>query len=239
MKVTYIAHSGYMIELEQATLIFDYYSGEYPKIRGDMDLYVFVSHSHPDHYNKQIYNLFEKEGKDTYYVLSADIFKKEIEQVIASGVSEERILYIKENLEGWIGDAEVQTLRSTDIGVAFLVKLGGMCIYHAGDLNWWHWEEEGPVYCEMMKRKYQYEISKIEGEHIDVACVILDPRMSREGYLLGMDYFMKHVNADYVFPMHFFEEGYQVCQRFLEEGNMDAYKGQFMPVTKECESFQL
>lgn len=239
MKVTYIAHSGYMIELEQVTLLFDYYTGTYPAINSEKDLYVFVSHSHPDHYNKQIYELFEKEGKDTYYILSKDIFQREVERAIALGIQEERILYIKENQEGWIGDVEVKTLRSTDIGVAFLVKTGNQCVYHAGDLNWWHWEEEGTAYCEMMKRKYQYEISKIADEHIQVACVILDPRMSKKGYILGMDYFMKQVKADYVFPMHFFQEGYEVCQKFLKEGDMNAYMGTFMPVTKECETFEL
>ena len=38
--------------------------------------------------------------------------------------------------------AEIRTLRSTDEGVAFVVHYAGKTIYHAGDLNWWHWEGE-------------------------------------------------------------------------------------------------
>lgn len=34
---------------------------------------------------------------------------------------------------------------STDEGVAFLVTAEGRTVFHAGDLNWWHWEGEDPV----------------------------------------------------------------------------------------------
>ena len=95
----------------------------------------------------------------------------------------------------------VRTLRSTDAGVAFLVETEGKTLYHAGDLNWWHWEEESRVYNEMMKRNYWYEIGKIEGQAIDVAFVPLDPRQE-EQYYWGMDYFMKHTDTKVVFPMH-------------------------------------
>ena len=38
--------------------------------------------------------------------------------------------------------ASMFALKSTDEGVAFLVEVNGVVIYHAGDLNWWHWDEE-------------------------------------------------------------------------------------------------
>lgn len=36
----------------------------------------------------------------------------------------------------------VETLPSTDEGVAWFVTAEGKFIFHAGDLNWWHWEGE-------------------------------------------------------------------------------------------------
>ena len=39
-----------------------------------------------------------------------------------------------------IKGARIQTLPSTDEGIAFLISYQGHVIYHAGDLNWWHWE---------------------------------------------------------------------------------------------------
>ncbi len=79
---------------------------------------------------------------------------------------------------------KIRTLRSTDEGVAFFVRLKEMTIFHAGDLNWWHWEDESETYNEMMRRNYQYEIGKIEGEKIDVAFLPLDLRQER-AILLG------------------------------------------------------
>ena len=48
---------------------------------------------------------------------------------------------------------KIRTLRSTDEGVAFFVRFKEMTIFHAGDLNWWHWEDESEAYNEMMRRE--------------------------------------------------------------------------------------
>ena len=42
-------------------------------------------------------------------------------------------------------------------------------IYHAGDLNWWHWEEETESYNEQMRQDYQREIDKLKDIVIDIA----------------------------------------------------------------------
>ena len=39
-----------------------------------------------------------------------------------------------------IGNLKIRTLKSTDLGVAFMVETEGRRIYHAGDLNRWQWE---------------------------------------------------------------------------------------------------
>lgn len=41
-----------------------------------------------------------------------------------------------------IWDLRIHTLKSTDEGVAFLVRVKEKTFFHAGDLNWWYWEEE-------------------------------------------------------------------------------------------------
>ena len=76
----------------------------------------------------------------------------------------------------------MRTLKSTDEGVAFLIRIGERIIYHAGDLNWWHWEEESPRYNKLMMQRYQREIEKLEGRHIDVAFVPADPRQGEQYY---------------------------------------------------------
>ena len=60
MKVTFIEHSGFMVEMEQNVLLFDYYQGEIPSFDGSKTLYVFASHSHADHYDPAIWKLKEQ-----------------------------------------------------------------------------------------------------------------------------------------------------------------------------------
>ena len=60
MKITYIGHSGFFVEMEDACFLFDYYKGTIPETDGNKKMYVFVSHRHHDHYNEEnsgIYNI--------------------------------------------------------------------------------------------------------------------------------------------------------------------------------------
>ena len=54
MEITYIGHSGFLVELEDRCLLFDYYQGEIPPVAFSRPLYVFVSHRHQDHYNRAV-----------------------------------------------------------------------------------------------------------------------------------------------------------------------------------------
>ena len=44
MKVTYIYHSGFAVELEKSVLLFDYCEGELPQWGREKAVYVFASH---------------------------------------------------------------------------------------------------------------------------------------------------------------------------------------------------
>ena len=114
-------------------------------------------------------------GIEIQYVLSDDI-KTEGPQG--------KVVYIGAEKEIMLDGLRIRTLRSTDEGVAFFVYLRDKVIYHAGDLNWWHWEEEEEDYNSTMQRRYQREIGKLEGERIDVAFLPLDPRQ-KDQYCWG------------------------------------------------------
>ena len=75
-----------------------------------------------------------------------------------------------------VAGIEIETLRSNDMGVAFLVKVEGKTIYHAGDLNWWHWNGEPEEDNEYYKKTFQDEMKYLEGKKIDLAFMLLDPR---------------------------------------------------------------
>ena len=46
MKVTYINHSGFLIETRDCYYIFDYYKGELPHLDKEKEVIVFCSHPH-------------------------------------------------------------------------------------------------------------------------------------------------------------------------------------------------
>ena len=54
MKVTFIQHSCYFVELSSCCLLFDYYEGSVPET--DKPLYVFASHSHGDHFSPAVFS---------------------------------------------------------------------------------------------------------------------------------------------------------------------------------------
>ena len=44
MKITYINHSGFLIETKDCYYIFDYYKGELPQLDKEKEVIVFCSH---------------------------------------------------------------------------------------------------------------------------------------------------------------------------------------------------
>ena len=57
MRVTFLEHSGFLVELPSVTLLFDWWKGELPALRPGVPLLVFSSHRHEDHFKPEIFSL--------------------------------------------------------------------------------------------------------------------------------------------------------------------------------------
>ena len=206
MKVTYIYHSGFSVELKECVLLFDYYKGKLPQWGKGKTIYVFASHKHQDHFRLEIFDL-AKEYPKVHFFLGNDIKlnEKYLERNHIQPFVKGQITNIGNNKNILFDNIEIISLKSTDTGVAFVVKAEGRSIYHAGDLNWWHWEGEPYPFNENMERDYKKEIDRIHGMHFDAAFVPLDPRLGK-AYGWGMDYFLENTRAAKVFPMHMWEK---------------------------------
>lgn len=228
MKITYIGHSGFLVELEKTVLLFDNVQGEIPEVDGEKKWIVFASHRHQDHFCPDIFALAEQ--YPVRYVLSSDIW--------GSRVPEERrgqTVRLKAG-ERWEDEGVfVETLKSTDEGVAFLVQAEGQVIYHAGDLNNWHWELEPEAWNRKMEANYQKFLEPLRGREIDAAFVVLDPRQG-ESYALGMDYFLQTAKVKKVYPMHCWEE-YSVIDRWMQEHAGSPYRKSMVKITGRGEVF--
>ena len=166
MRVTYIAHSCFLIEWRYSVWLFDHYYGAIPEIDKDKELLIFSSHRHKDHFDPQILSMFADHPRRTY-IFSYDI----ADLVEGSDIGEEerrRIVYLEPRTTWECTDSmgkriTVHTLRSTDIGVAFLIRYGQDAVYHAGDLNWWAWPQDTEEGARDMAGRFQDEIRYLKG----------------------------------------------------------------------------
>lgn len=212
IRVTYIFHSGFCVETRDSYYIFDYYRGELPALDGKKPVYVFASHFHQDHYSPEVFGLLKKQGflpENIKAVLSADIRKKQYPKEV-------EVLRVSGNKTYTLPDGTaVETLHSTDSGVAYLLTAKDGVIYHAGDLNDWRWEEESKEYNHDMTARYRKEIDRIAGRKVDAAFLALDVRQEKD-YAQGMLYFLEKVQTGCVYPMHYWEHP-EVISRFVRE----------------------
>ncbi|MCL2775898.1 MAG: MBL fold metallo-hydrolase [Oscillospiraceae bacterium] len=200
MEITCIGHSGFLVGLPQYNLIFDYFTDENniitPEIFKNKSTCVFVSHEHPDHYNKKIFD-WRSWGKITY-VLDRGC-------TVPHNLNNAEIIMVREGDDFYIfgGAVKIKIYSSTDEGVSFLVTTGNSVIFHAGDLNDWYWEAEStPEELIEYEENYLSIIRKLAGQKIDVAFIPEDPRLGRNA-ARGIQYFREIVAPDRIIPMHF------------------------------------
>ena len=87
MKVTYISHSGFLIETKNCLFLFDYYEGKIPPLSQEKPLFIFVSHWHSDHFNPEIFSIRHEK---VHYILSHDTRKH-----LPAGISPENLCFMK------------------------------------------------------------------------------------------------------------------------------------------------
>ena len=197
MEITCIGHSGFLVELPEINLIFDYFTDKTGVITREIfknkPTCVFVSHDHQDHYNKEIFN-WRKFG-DVTYILEEGCATSAGVDVIKVGEG------ISLDING--GRVKINTFGSTDEGVSFLVNVNGTVLFHAGDLNCWYWADKStPEELEQAEDAYLAILFQIDGHKIDVAFIPEDPRLGEHAGR-GIQQFKEIVNPGRIVPMHF------------------------------------
>ena len=253
MTVTFLAHSGFLVEWDDFYTLFDFYKGDLPALDGSKPLLIFSSHSHEDHFDPRIFTeVFARHPNVSYY-LSRDIrlTERRREKLCVTDEMFAHVTSLRPD-EVLVTEAAgkpltIRTVKSTDIGLSFLLQSGGKLIFHAGDLNWWHWVSEGKAYCNNMAASYKRAIEKlctaVESEVfdngcegvIDVAMFPLDPRLD-SGFGMGLEHLMKSVPVRAVFPMHMWEH-FEWIDRYCAEHPQHAEK--IMRISRNGQRFEL
>ncbi|MDR3261818.1 MAG: MBL fold metallo-hydrolase [Tannerella sp.] len=203
MKLTYIFHSGFVIEGDHFTLITDYFRDtdesfvhtHLPSFPGRV--YVLASHWHPDHFNAEILK-WKQQRPDIQYIFSGDILRKRMAQ------SSDAVFLVKG--ETWRDEVVcVRAFGSTDVGVSFLIEAEGKRIFHAGDLNNWHWNEEStPEEVQDCERHFLEEVAVLAQttDRLDLAMFPVDARLGKD-YMRGAEQFVERIRVGLFAPMHF------------------------------------
>lgn len=214
INVAYLDNSGFALDTPTAILVFDYYKDPARALEkmlrenAEKPVLFFVSHSHYDHFNPEIFNLAQNHKRQ--FVISNEVVLER------SRHSDAPIAWVSvgDNIDSLLGDVAVKVFGSTDAGVSYLVTLpDGKTIFHAGDLNYWHWQEESTV--EEVKHAYNafvHEMQRImqEVKELYICFFPVDPRMGTD-FAHGAQLFMENISVEYFFPMHFRQEYLKAC----------------------------
>ena len=210
IAIEYLGGSGFLVAIGETGLLFDASEhGGDKRILPEKEtlaqfkkLYVFVSHRHDDHFSETIYDLC---GEDAVYIVGFDV--PQPYRGVRMNPGEER----------GFGSVNVHACGSTDEGVSFLVEYAGVTLFHAGDLNFWHWRDESSINEIKAAEKAFYDcVEQIPHKDIDVAFFPVDPRQGSM-YDAGAGYFVMTVKPRVMIPMHFQGRG-DVAMRFAITG---------------------
>lgn len=219
-----IEHSSFLVELPSGILLFDYYRGEVPKVEEDRTVYIFVSHRHYDHFSEGIFSLFPNAPRRVYIISDdVDIWEEQRKTILDRG---DILVQAGAHAQYKAENVCVRTLRSNDEGVAFMLEMDHICIYHGGDLNAWYWRDEPKQYNDGLARIWSREMERLSGEHFHIAFQAVDPRLEDHVFDGARD-LLSHARVDCLFAMHMwgrFEVAHTLCnESFVKRGNVRVF----------------
>lgn len=237
MRAIYIDHSGFLLQGDRRWLLFDYYRGALPPVPEGKRLTVFASHHHEDHYVPEIFRYGET-AAETRYLLGCDVTLNAANRQ-RMGVSDEifaRCTRLHRDEAHSERDLHVRALRSTDMGVAFLVECEGKRIFHAGDLNLWIWHEDANFDRSQVAKFYE-EMEKLRGLEFDAAFLPLDPRLGDE-YWRGFDAFARLIAPKRLIPMHMVDD-YDIIRRMRLHPCSAYYRDRIQTIRQSGDAFEI
>ena len=197
--IWYLRHSGWALKTKSALLVFDYWDNDAapdekrlanghirPEALKDLPVYVFSSHEHGDHFDRQILD-WRKQIPGITYVLG---FEYEPSEGIVS---------LAPRSQRKIGPLTVTTIRANDSGVGFAVQVDGLTIFHAGDHSNNTLEMEGndffPEIDFLAEKRIRPDISFFLNMY---GCGSTNP----EAFQKGIFYAVDKLKIKSVLPMH-------------------------------------
>lgn len=195
VKITYLNHSGFMVEADRRCYVFDYYRDPSKQVAAKLaegkELWFFVTHRHGDHY---VPDILAYQDERTRYIVHKDVPQR--------GMPAERTVVMNVGDTTQVEEVTISMYGSTDEGGSFLLDLPEGKIFHAGDLNWWHWLGDTVENNRFAYRYMRQEFERLRGLTVDVAFFPVDIRL--EGAQeWGVIEFLRYMKVNtLLIPMH-------------------------------------
>lgn len=220
MKLTYIWHDCFVFENNQLIIVFDFWKDmtsrddKSPSFIEMADkakpIYVIVSHHHKDHFTNRIFD-WDSQFNHIHYILSKDVARHVRHLLnpdsLCKGIKPDpsHITVLQPGESFSDSRLRVEAFGSTDIGNSYCVTIGGLTLFHAGDLNAWIWKDESTE--EEVNdaiADYNRILTSIAAAHpvIDYAMFLVDSRIGTD-YFTGARMFVRAIDVRRFFPMHF------------------------------------
>lgn len=217
--VWYLRHAGWAVRLGDALLVFDYQeelgmedvtddtprhlaNGFIdPEKMGDLDVFVFVTHAHGDHYDPVIFDWQGKIENLTYFIGWDEQPEAQCERFTGADADCHTMAGLRATAQ--VGGLQVYTIDSdhNDIPeVAYLVRYGDWTVYHNGDYMADHVED------------YAYLRTITHG--IDIAFVSALPGSSWP-HVSRAVHLAREFDVPALFPIHFRDD--EMCEGFVAE----------------------
>lgn len=211
MRITYIFHSGFAVETSDALLVIDCWrdpAGVVRRLSRDTGvgrpLVFAVTHRHHDHFNPAIFDYAT--DAPCRYILSDDIPADDVPPGL-------NVTWVHPGSQAQVAALGVEAFGSTDVGVSLMFSVGGRLLFHSGDLNDWHWQQESTqAEVDAADRAFDADVAAIAAGYprVDVMMMAVDPRMG-DDFPRGARKMVRAIKVGFFFPMHFWERPAEAC----------------------------
>ncbi len=203
VRLTYIFHNCFLLDIGGRTLLFDCPESKYLKRRASEALSLalegrkvtaFASHSHDDHFRRDL-------AAACAGAASADfVISDDVAEMYPAAVPPGALVVEPDETYSFSG-LVIETLMSNDLGVAYLVEVGGARVYFGGDLAAWVWETASEAEQAFTAEFFTKAVERIARRPVDIAFTNVDRRLAN---LAGGPEFANTVRPTVLVPMHAF-----------------------------------
>ncbi len=206
--VWFLDHSGFAVRTAKHFLVFDCRTDDpapggakglaagvidFSEIR-DLQVVVFVSHGHGDHFNPALLRKWRKECPTAVFVMPKGLagMSRGLAQDLGARLVEAESARIET-----VGGATFLPITATDDGLGYLVKVEGVALFHSGDHALWAKE---------LTAAFEGEIGKVK-EHgpVDIAFLALHSDHPNMDFVFrGAVWAADALKPAAVVPMHLF-----------------------------------